>query len=210
MTSDSERILVADDEWYRIYRSATHSRIYESKFSTGEARISFREISRRWPLWNEGERVQFAQAFGRKHALDSEDDKILEFLMEQNNAGVAASIALLSTKHSDIRRAISFLTHGIEAFPRDRPNFLQAFSVLAAAGTELLLSRIYCELEANVVGDKCDPEEAISLLYASSALFKLTSDDKYEKTITRLLNQSDQGVRANARLCIEEIRMRRQ
>jgi hypothetical protein len=80
--SDPNRRLERDEEWYRLYSSPTHPRIYDSKLASGEARVSLVELRPRWEHWHEGERVQFAQAFGQKSTLDREDEPVLEFLVD--------------------------------------------------------------------------------------------------------------------------------
>ena len=200
------RRLEKELEWHKIYSTPSHPRIYESKFASGEARISLSELRSRWAQWHEGERVQFAQAFGRKNTLDDPDDeRVLEFLMEQDKGSVCALIAMLSTKYSDRPRAVRFLTHCIEAFPRDRANFLQALSWLAEPATVPVLSRIYRDSEAEIVKNPEDQESILNLLYSSVALFKLRREGKYRDTVARFLEHSNEAVRTNASLCMQEL-----
>ena len=53
-----------------------------SKFSTGEASITFEEIAREWESWDKGARLDFVLGYSRKRPLDEEDLKILEYLVE--------------------------------------------------------------------------------------------------------------------------------
>jgi len=85
----------------RVWETSAHPRIYESKFATGEAQISLSlaQLLSSWAHWNEGERVQFAQAFAGKRTLTVEDEEVVEFLMQQSDERIAISIALLTTMH---------------------------------------------------------------------------------------------------------------
>jgi hypothetical protein len=199
------RRLEKEEEWHRLYSTPSHPRIYESKFASGEARISLPELQLRWRQWNQGEQVQFATAFGQKNTLDSEDEKVLEFLAQQDHGPICATIALLSTQLSDRAKAGRFLMQCIEDFPRDRANFLQALSVLAAPESVPVLLRTYEASEREVADNPRDHGATVDLLYSAVALFKLIGQDKYRNTVVRFLNDPRESVRTTASLCMQDL-----
>jgi hypothetical protein len=206
--SNPDRKLEREKAWYKVYSSPAHPRIYESKFACGEARITLLELLPQWEGWNAGERVQFAQAFGQKGTLNGEDERILEFLMGQGDGRIASVIARLSTKYPDRIKALSFLSHWIEAFPENRTNFVQALSVLTPE-SEPMLSRIYHQSEAKISCNPHDHEAIIDLLYSSVGLFKLLRQQEYREKITRFLKHPNSSVSAHASLCLWELSNRK-
>ncbi len=141
---------IEEREWYRHYASPKYPSIYESKFATAEATISFAELQSRWPGWSEGERIQFAQSFTWKPTLTDEDDKILAFLMQQDGEMLSSSIATMVPKLRDKKRAARFPTDSLRAFPKSRRNFLCALATLAAPETTPHLLSVYQECSGKI------------------------------------------------------------
>jgi hypothetical protein len=190
--------LLREEEWYRVYTSSPHPRIYESKFATGEARISLAELQARWPGWNDGERVQFAQAFTWKPALTSEDERILDFLMQEDGEMISTSIATLVAKLPDKKRAARFLVDGLRAFPKSRGNFLMGLADLAAPETTPDLSSVFEECNHNIAQNAQDDDSIADLIYCSEALFTITTEAKYLDVITSYLSHPNDRVRGVA------------
>jgi hypothetical protein len=203
MSDQNSRQLEREEEWYRIYSSPNHPRIYQSKLASGEASISLAKLRPRWEHWHQGERVQFSQAFGQKSTLDSEDELVLEFLMEQDDSRVCASVALLSTKHSDRSNAVRFLLRCVETFKRDRANFLHALSILADSETVPQLLQIYRSAELEILKNPQDNDSILNLLYSSVALFKILGQESYRDSIAGFLRHPNEEVRTNAYLCMQ-------
>jgi hypothetical protein len=190
--------LLEEEEWYRVYTSSPHPRIYESKFATGEARISLAELQARWPGWNEGERVQFAQAFTWKPALTSEDEQILDFLMQEDGEMISTSIATLVAKLPDKKRAARFLVEGLKAFRETRSNFIMALGDLAAPETADDLSPVFQECSHNTAENADDYNSAAELLYCCQALFRTTGERKYLDVIASYLDHPNDRLRGVA------------
>ena len=187
-----------EEEWYRVYSSATYPRIYESKFATGEASITVAELQSRWQGWNEGEQVQFAQAFSRKPTLSGEDERVLDFLMEQHGEMVSSSIATLVARHPDKKRAARFVTDCLRAYPKTRGNFLLALANLAAPETASDLLSVYQECSQKIEENVDDYESVVDLLYCSAALYRTTKEAKYQDLITSYLHNPNDRVRPQA------------
>ena len=190
--------LLKDEEWCRVYSSSTHPRIYESKFATGEASISLPELQSRWQGWNEGEQVQFAQAFSWKRALSREDENVLGFLMRQDAEMISTSIATLVPKLSDKKAAARFLVDCLRTFREIRANFLMALGDLAAPETAPDLYLVFQECSRNVAQNAQDYESAANLLYCSEALFRITAEPRYLDVITSYLRHPNDRVRCYA------------
>jgi hypothetical protein len=184
-----------DKEWHRYYASSAHPYIYESKFATGEARISLAELQSRWWGWNEGEQVEFARAFGQKPDLSSEDEWVLGFLMQQNGEMVSTSIGILVGKLSDKKRAARFLVDCLRAFPESRGNFLMALGDLAAPETAGDLSSVFQECSQGVARNALGNESLADLLYCSAALFRITAEANYLQLITSYLRHPNDRAR---------------
>ena len=180
--------VLREEEWYRVYTSSQHPRIYESKFATGEATISLAELQSRWPGWDEGERVQFAQAFAGKAALSGEDEQVLGFLMQQDGEMISTSIAKSVAKLSDKKRAARFLVDCLRTFRGTRGNFLMALGDLAAPETAPELSVVFEECTQSIGQNAEDYESMADLLYCSEALFRITAERRYLDVIASYLH----------------------
>jgi hypothetical protein len=187
--------LSEEDEWSRLYTSKKHPRIYESKFATGEATISLADLPSRWSAWDEGQRVQFARAFGSARALSSEDEQVLHFLVHQNDEMISTSIAMLVAELSDKERAARFLLDCLKAFRETRASFLMALGVLAALDTVPELSVVFQECSHNIRLDAQDYDSMADLLYSSEALYRITSQAKYLDVIRSYLHHPNDRVR---------------
>jgi hypothetical protein len=190
--------VLREEEWYRVYSSPEHPRIYESKFATGEARISLPELRARWEGWNEGERVQFAQAFAKKRDFGSEDQDMLGFLMEQDGEMISSSIATLATKHYDKKYAARFLVGCLRAFPKSRGNFLMALCDLAAPETLHDLSAVFQQCSRDITRHPRNYDSVADMLYSAAALFKVTGNRKYLRVIASYARRRNQQVRCYA------------
>jgi hypothetical protein len=190
--------IVYEEEWYRVYTSSTHPRIYESKFATGEASITLAELQSRWQGWNEGEQVQFAQAFKWKPVLDSEDELILDFLIRQDGEMLSASIANMVAKLPNKREAARFLVDCLKAYPQNRGNFLTALADLAAPETVSDLSSVFHECSQKIIENPEDHSSLIDLLYCSAALFRTTAEIRYRDLINYYLQHTNDKVRYQA------------
>jgi hypothetical protein len=194
----SHRRVTEETEWYRYYESPEHPYIYESKFATGEASVSLAGLRSRWQSWTDGQRVQFAQAFKWKPALDAEDERVLGFLMRQKGEMISSSIAHLVAKARDKRGAAAFLVSCLRAYPHNRGNFLTALADLAAPETAPDLYLVFRECRDNVERDAADYGSVANLLYCSAALFKVTADRKYLDIIFSYLHHGEAQVRSDA------------
>jgi hypothetical protein len=205
--SESGRQLKTEGKWHKIYSTPTHPRIYESKFASGDARISVSELRQIWEHWHEGERIEFAQAYGQKRTLSSEDEGILEFLIRQSDGRIAASVALLTTKHPNKKMVTDFLRRSITAFPDDRANFVHALAYVIAPDAAPDLLRVFQECQTRVTENEQNHQAIIELLYCSTALFTIFLDEKYQNVVAAFLNHPAASVRTNAEICIQETRV---
>ncbi len=190
--------VIEDKEWYRHYASSRFPYIYESKFATGEASISLADLEARWGGWDEGERVQFAQAFSDKPVLSGEDERILDFLMKQDGEMVSSSIATAVAKLPDRKRVAGFLTDSLKAFPKTRGNFLCALARLAAPETTPDLLSVYMECSRKVGKGVRDYDSLSDLLYCSAALYRTTKEQKYLDLVNSHLQHPDDQLRSTA------------
>lgn len=200
-----DRDIVEENEWYRCYSTSSYPSIYESKFATGEARISLDDLEARWKQWNEGERIQFAQAFGFKHSLDPQEVAILEFLLDQTDTRILTVIADIAAQHPDRGRAARFLTHCLHAIPENRGNFLHGLFVLADANTLPDLQGMFRECGKKITMNGNDHEAFTALLHSAAAIFRITGEVRYLEIIKKYREHPHTSVCTRAKLYLDEL-----
>ncbi len=126
----SERKLVQESEWMRVYRVDARTQMHESKFLTDHLAVSADSIRRRWPGFSDEEKLEFSQAFQVKPEVTSEDESVLDFLMEVGNLPIWITIAPLLPRHSARDRVLRFLLDRVTEEGNMKANFYQSIGQL--------------------------------------------------------------------------------
>ena len=98
-----------DSRWFKVVRNQDGQEFLESKFLTDEALITFEEITREWPLWNDLERNGFISAYDKKRTLNEVDFQIYEFLMEHAHPHYKRTLYRRLKDLPDKKRTLDFL-----------------------------------------------------------------------------------------------------
>jgi len=130
VSAHSERKLVQESEWMRVYRIDARTLMYESKFLTDRLAVSADSIKRKWPGLSDEEKLEFSRAFQAKPEVTSEDEALLDFLMEVGNLAIWITIAPLLPRHSCRDRVLKFLLDRISEDGNMKANFYQSIEQL--------------------------------------------------------------------------------
>lgn len=101
--------LVKETEWMRVYELGSKSLRYESKFLTDELQISAESFASRWPNMTSAERHGFALAYSAKREFTSDDEQIVNLIMEDGDEHVWNSLVnIRGHQASGQRQSIEF------------------------------------------------------------------------------------------------------
>src|ERR1700674_2665329 len=92
--------VVKDSEWMTVYQQETGELQYESKFLIGGLEVSADSIKERWHSLSQRDKYDFVQAFQAKPEVTSDDERILDFLMEIGDHTMWETISPLLPRHT--------------------------------------------------------------------------------------------------------------
>ena len=178
----AEKKLIRETVWSREYRAGPASISFESKFVKDGLQVAADVIRDNWPRWGPAEQISFATAFILKPELNSEDQKILTFLMEHGSAAVWTIIAHRLPQLSDREQAISFLLERILAKDAYPANYFHALASMGDPRAIPALRQRYREYRASLAPfDEHDFWSAITeYLACCGALWRLEDTPEYE------------------------------
>ncbi len=201
--TNSRRKLVNEDRWSRTYQIGAHE-VYESKFTTGTAFISFRELSKEWATWTEQERLRFVLAFRAKSQLYPEDEKIIEFLLSQGDQHIWVNLAICLTRHSNKEMAFQFLLQQAKSAERDRRSFFHALALLGDKRALPTLRSFYLKNLKHVQDANAQlDDDARDFLMSCVALWKLTGEEDYLVQLGLLRSHPSLDIRKQATLLLD-------
>jgi hypothetical protein len=92
--------LVKETEWMRVYElGPPKSFTYESKFLTDKLQISAESFATRWPTMTPAERLDFTQAYCAKAEFTSDDERIVNLIMNDGDVAGAKGEGVLVCTH---------------------------------------------------------------------------------------------------------------
>lgn len=198
-----EPVIASENDWVRVYSISSGAKFSESKFLTGEAKFTVDLLRRRWPGFRPEDRVEFAQAYAVKPTLDSEDQLILDFLLEVANDPIAMILANLLPKFDDRPKAIAFIRRQLTKSLPDGPVACY-YEALARMKDRSLLTTLEGEYLRYRNRDlPTNRTEAVNFLYCCYALWKIEEMPGYEASIRDFFRSEDDGLRSNARHLLE-------
>jgi hypothetical protein len=195
----SNKRLVREERWFRVYAVGPYPEVYESKFGTGELSLAFDEFAHEWEKWNHSERVAFARAYNSKTQISSEDENILEFVAKEGDEQIWGNLALCFARHPNKEWALRFLLDRLTSATEVRANFFQALGELGHSGAIPQLKSLHDQLMAAVVGG-ASGSVIREFLWCCSALVKLAGPEPYTSEIRRFASHSEAGIRKLASL----------
>lgn|SRR5258708_806998 len=175
-----------------------------SKFSRRDFVVPAEVVGTRWFSWTREERSRFASAFSQRLDMDDNDERVLDFLMENGEPPVWRSIALAVARHRDRSRAISFLLARIAEGISPVANFYQAIGMLSAPECAPILREALLrhrqEIEVHpFVHAWHDRFIYLDYLSCSATLFRITRQQEYRDILDAMLRHPDRIVSQLAR-----------
>lgn len=197
MSGYRDRELVKESEWMRVYRADSNTLMYESKFLVDHLTLSANSIKRRWPGLSEEEKLEFAQAFQAKPEVTSEDESLLDFLMEAGNLPIWITIAPLLPRHSARERVLKFLFQRISEEGKPKANFYQSIEQLNDKTALPTLRAMYERYKDRLLerSEPTDEFEYQDYLSCCKALWVIEGSMQYRETIERFAKSQDEGLK---------------
>lgn len=196
--------LIRESEWMRVYECQYESQKgmhHESKFLTDRIRVSADSIIGRWSELSFEEKNEFANAFAVKPEVTPEDERILNFLMEQGDFYIWMGIAPLLPSHRDRDRALAFLEERVRQRHADKANFFQALELMGDKRAIPALRAAYDAYKAELATPNGPPKsfDYFDYLACCRALWILESSAEYKDAIQALVQNGDPRISASAR-----------
>lgn len=197
----TERRLLGEDRWNRRYRIGGRD-VYESKLADKEVPISVQDFIAEWKSWSVDEHFEFVRAFGAKSHLTQNEERILEFLLTQDDPRIRAMLALNAAAHSNKAMAFDFLVRQAQSAQSDKGNYFQALAMLGDKRAVSVLRDFYVEniVHINATDQSGDAPQAQDLLMCCVALAKLTQEAEYWDQLRRFQHHENSTIRAHANL----------
>ena len=109
--------LITESAWTRVYKDGDAT-LRDSKFFRDGLEVSAESIKARWSSLSGPQKLDFANAFMAKPKVTPEDERILDFLMEEGEPYIWGTIAILLPRHRDKDRVLAFLLERIRGWRR--------------------------------------------------------------------------------------------
>jgi len=204
-----DKQLVRENEWIRIYNIGPGQQYYESKFVHDNVQVLAKSIESRWHTLSAEEQADFVMAFQSKYPLTSEDEEILEFLMNTGDENVWSTLALPLTRMSSSKheKALAFLIERIQRRDTHRANYYQALGELKDTKAIPALKVAYEEERRTISLDKPltdfqDIFPYIDYLACCAALYILEGSKEFKQAIEALKSHPNENVRSQANLAL--------
>jgi hypothetical protein len=195
--------LIKETEWMRVYELGSKSLRYESKFLTDELQISAESFASRWSNMTSAERHGFALAYSAKVEFTSDDEQIVNLIMEDGDERVWNCLAtFVVIRHPQRDRVLSFIRDKLEKNPDNPDNYIQALGIAKDLFATPILLPYYEEYRkaAQAVPQRehasaKDVWPIAKYLGCSRALWKITGSEAYADQIRGYLKHPDSQVR---------------
>jgi hypothetical protein len=196
MISSRHRRIVRESEWMTVYQDDTGELYYESKFLVSGLAVSADSLRRRWQDLPQREKYDFVHAFQAKPLLTSDDEEILDFLMEVRDINIWITISPLLPRHSNRQRVLDFLLERIVAAEGPKANFFQAIETLDDTRALNDLRRVYLKYDDVLnLPKRAERIEYLDYLQCCRALWTLSGAHEYEQVLKKFLSDDDEDIR---------------
>jgi hypothetical protein len=199
-----EEWLFRESRWLRVYKLGSNHFRSESKFRSDGLQVSADSIIGQWSSLSLDEQIEFSNAYRRKPSLTSEDERILNFLMEVGPPGVWVNIALLLCRHPDRERVFRFLASRAGEDQDHRANFYSGLETFNDPRSIPILKRQYEKYRNSEALlkrgplDRSDSSQLFDYLYCCRALMSIEGSPEYQVAIKEFLTHSDNSLRKTA------------
>jgi hypothetical protein len=194
---------IAETEWTRVYKDGD-AILYDSKFLRDGLEVSAELVKGRWSSLSLEQKLDFAQAFSAKPKVTQEDERILDFLMEEREPYVWATIATLLRRHSDKERVLAFLLLRIGEERKGRASFFQAARLVGDHRAVPALRAAYDEYRTKrrLSAEPGAEFDYIGYISCCEALWKLDGSTEYKHAIEEHTKSDNYNIRAFAGLIL--------
>lgn len=194
-----------DEQWFETVEIGGKRIPHVSKFLRSDFTVSIEFVEARWSVWTSKQKLEFAGALAAKGEPKVEDEKLVDFLIENGNCQIWSTIALLVAKRRDHRRALMFLEKCVKEGQKPLANYYQALEMLGAPECvpylKEAMSKHKVETEQHPALESWgDRFVYLDYLSCSATLFKFTDEEEYRSNIRRMLGHPDETVRKMARM----------
>ena len=191
------------DDWFETVRIKDQA-VHLSKFLRSDFIVSAEKVVTNWSSWTSTQKLRFASAFSARPKLNDEDQRLLDFLIENGNVDVWSAIALTAAKHQNRQRAIEFLLTRVTMQEGVLANYYQAIAELATVECVPVLTEALSKHRQDMdlhpsIANWSDRFAYLDYLACSAALFRITGEQGYRANITTVLSHPDELVRQMAR-----------
>ena len=196
---EPDKKLLSEGRWSNRYQIGAQD-LYESKLVTGYATISRQSLILEWESWSTDDKLEFVRAFSAKPSLTHEDERILTFLLQQQDDRISAMLAICLTAHSDKEMVFQFLTQRAEFASVDKGNYFQALAILDDKRAVPQLHRFYIENvgRLGIIEQNADVGDAFDLLMCCAALGRLTQDQEYRNQLSVFQHHPNETISKHA------------
>jgi len=200
--TNPDRKLLKETRWSRRYQIDSYD-VYESKIAEDDEKLHLADVILEWESWEIGERLEFVRAFSHKSSLSGEDERIVEFLINQKDERILAMMALPAILHSNKDLVLEFLLRQIQSTTKDRVNFIHALTLLGDSRAVSVIRDVYqqgLEREFSSNERAVLDDETHDFMMACIALWKLTGNQEYLTRLQVLQIHGNERIRRQANL----------
>lgn len=199
MKNHEKREILEETEWMVVYRLENGQSLHESKFLTKDATVTADALRERWGSFSPKQRYDFVRAYQAKPEVTSEDEKVLEFLMDSEDPAIWATIAPLLARHKKRERILAFILSRIQQPWGPKANFYQVLGALSAPESVPILKQSLLKHREEMLAHPSLQSWNDRLIYldylsCSAALFAITHERQFIKNLKEMLQHSDHAV----------------
>jgi hypothetical protein len=194
-------------EWSYTYKCGPKSFCRISRFMAEQGfEVSASEIRSRWPAMNHHERIDFACNFQVKNAWTTNDDDILDVIMNDGDDDIWSGCALTMLRHTNRNKVVEFLIQRVRLSESEKPpvNYIQALGMAAdRRATEVI--RPYYDRLSRAMEKETDigvpddifwgPIPYFPYLCVAGDLFRIEGAKEYEQAIQKYFDHPKEQVR---------------
>jgi len=197
--------LITESEWTRVYKDGDAT-LRDSKFFRDGLEVNAESIKGWWPSLSLHQRLDFAHAFSVKPKVTPEDERILDFLMEEGEPYIWRTIAILLPRHRDRERVLAFLLERIREEGEYKANFFQALRLMGDNRAIPALRAAFDDYRKKFRVGTGAPVKFVYFSYLSccEALWALEGSTEYKDAIEEFLKSDDKDVRSFAELMLSD------
>jgi hypothetical protein len=178
-----------------------------SKFCRPNFIVPIEHVEAQWRSWTPDERRMFAWAFGfsARVQLTDNDQRLLDFLMENGGQEVWSAIGNIVGAHRDRDRALNFFLARIKEGLRPLGNYYQGLARLSAPESVPTLREVLAREQREVdqlapsLRTSADQDVYRDCIHCSLTLFVITKEREYLTNLKKMLEHTDESVRQMVR-----------